>query len=153
MKFQTYCELTQFLLLAEQQQLLLLRNNESKPSREANATEIPTRRPKGGWKFNQQKRNRTPYAKTKDKSNNLSFDFGSRSSSQSNQCGFRKCFKCGRNGHMQKDCRIGECKKCGCPGPLTRDCKTNECQRCGRVGHESRECRAGVYTEKLYKEL
>jgi hypothetical protein len=45
MKFRTYCELTQFLLLAAQQQQLLLKNNKSKPPREANATEIPTRKP------------------------------------------------------------------------------------------------------------
>jgi hypothetical protein len=153
MKFKTYCELTQFLLLAEQQQQLLLKNNESKPPRETNVAEIPTRRPKGGWKSNQQKPNRTPYSKPKDKSYNPSSGSGSHSSNQSNQYDSRKCFKCGRNGHMQKECRTGECKKCGRPGHLTRYCKTNECQRCGRVGHESRECRAGAYTEKLYKEL
>jgi hypothetical protein len=121
MKFQTYCELTQFLLLAEQQQQLLLKNNESKPPREANATEIPTRMPEGGWKSNQQKSNRTPYSKPNNKSYNPSSGFGSRSSNQSNQSGSCKCFKCGRNGHMQKECRTSECKKCGRPGHLTHD--------------------------------
>ena len=48
MKFRTYYELTQFLLLDEQQQQLLLKNNESKPPRETNTMEIRTRRPKGG---------------------------------------------------------------------------------------------------------
>ena len=43
------------MLLTEQQQQLLLKNNESKPPQEANVAKIPTRKPKGGWKSNQQK--------------------------------------------------------------------------------------------------
>jgi hypothetical protein len=62
----------------------LSNNNESKPPQEANTAEIPTRRPKGGWKSNQQKPNRTPYSKPKDKSYNPSSGSGSRSSNQSN---------------------------------------------------------------------
>ena len=110
-------------------------------------------RPKGGWKSNQHKPNRTPYSKPNNKSYKPSSGSSSRSSNQSNQSSSRKCFKCGRNGHMLKECRTCECKKCGRPGHLTRDCKTNEYQRCGKVGHKSHDCRAGAYTEILYKEL
>jgi len=116
---------------------------EKKVAKSMQPLPFPTRRPKGGWKSNQQKQNRTPDSKPKDKSYNSSSGFGFGSSNQSNQSGSRKYFKCGRNGHMQKECWTGDWG--------IRDC-TNKCQRCGRAGHESRECRAGAYTKKLYKE-
>ena len=149
MRFRTYSELTTFLLLAEKQQQLLLKNNESKPPWEVNAMKIPTRRPKGSWKQNQHKPPQ-PYHKPKDKHSNQTS--GSRPSNQS-KSDDRKCHKCGRTGHLQKDCRTGECKKCGRPGHLARDCQTSTCHRCGRSGHMSQECRAGEYVEKMYKEL
>ena len=150
MRFRTYSELTTFLLLAEKQQQLLLKNNKNKPPREANAAKILTRRPKGSWKSNQLKPHRPYHTEPNDKSSNQSSD--SRSSSQS-RSDTRKCHKCGRTGHLQKDCRTGECKKCGHPGHLARDCKTNEYHRCGRTGHGSRDCWVGAYVEKMYKEL
>ncbi|KAG0587687.1 hypothetical protein KC19_2G183600 [Ceratodon purpureus] len=103
MKFKTYSELTQFLLLSEQQQQLLLKNNEAKPPREANTAEIPSRRPKGGWKSDQQKQNKfAPYTKPNNKSSNHSSSSGSRSSNTSNACQ-----KCGRIGHKPHECRAG----------------------------------------------
>ena len=51
MRFTTHSKLMSYLLLAEKELHLLLKNEERKPAREVNTTELPTRRPQGSWKL------------------------------------------------------------------------------------------------------
>ena len=146
MRFKTHSELMSYLLLAEKEHHLLLKNEEHKSAMEVNTIELQTRRSRGSRKSQQQQPNWPYPSKSNDKSSNHS----SNSQSQSQT---RKCHKCGRTGHLQRDCRATECSKCGCFGHVSRDCQTGECQKCSRPGHVSQECRADEYVVKMYKEL
>ena len=57
----------------------------------------------------------------------------------------RKCYRCGKTGHMMSECRWanGACFGCGQEGHLVRDCpdpKVIKCFSCGGSGHRVSEC-------------
>ncbi|XP_075684391.1 uncharacterized protein LOC142652620 [Rhinoderma darwinii] len=52
----------------------------------------------------------------------------------------RKCFKCGKTGHLANICTVVKCNLCGEVGHLSSNCQNVRCNLCGRVGHPHRDC-------------
>merc|ERR1712087_224141 len=69
--------------------------------------------------------------------------------------GNKRCYHCGKNGHIARDCPDYEdealnekCFRCGKLGHWARDCQDNRfkndrCNKCGKMGHWARECKEG----------
>lgn len=76
--------------------------------------------------------------KRKDSNNSVSSkDSKCSENSKSN----RKCFNCGKHGHVARDCGKGQ------------DKKNVECFCCGHKGHFARDCRAGMGNRKKRKNV
>ncbi|XP_056410647.1 uncharacterized protein LOC130347929 [Hyla sarda] len=52
----------------------------------------------------------------------------------------RKCFKCGKPGHLANTCTVVKCNLCGETGHLSADCQNIRCNLCGEIGHPHRDC-------------
>ena len=61
----------------------------------------------------------------------------------------RKCFRCGRPGHMVSECRwaLGSCLGCGKKDHRINECpnaRQIKCFECGGKGHKASECSSGM---------
>ncbi|KAG8537880.1 hypothetical protein GDO81_023648 [Engystomops pustulosus] len=52
----------------------------------------------------------------------------------------RRCFKCGRVGHIASNCSVVKCSLCGDIGHVSADCQNIRCNLCGEIGHAHRDC-------------
>ncbi|XP_056394628.1 uncharacterized protein LOC130290689 [Hyla sarda] len=52
----------------------------------------------------------------------------------------RKCFKCGKPGHLANTCTVVKCNLCGETGHVSADCHNIRCNLCGEIGHPHRDC-------------
>ncbi|KAM3934887.1 uncharacterized protein RB166_002289 [Leptodactylus fuscus] len=52
----------------------------------------------------------------------------------------RKCFKCGKTGHVASVCTVVKCSLCGELGHVSANCQNIRCNLCGQMGHPHRDC-------------
>ncbi|XP_056410593.1 uncharacterized protein LOC130347132 [Hyla sarda] len=52
----------------------------------------------------------------------------------------RKCFKCGKTGHIASVCTLVKCNLCGEIGHVSATCQNIRCNLCGKTGHSHRDC-------------
>ncbi|KAM3920508.1 uncharacterized protein RB166_014946 [Leptodactylus fuscus] len=52
----------------------------------------------------------------------------------------RRCFKCGKAGHVASVCSMVKCSLCNEMGHVSATCQNIRCNLCGRIGHPHRDC-------------